>query len=134
MIMDLGVLMGNHGGSRSEEDWLKYLRERELWVTETSCYWEIVNPTISTWNWDFPHLNSKEQCLRITGQMEDTHGQGSIATMEELDNIERYAWWTIWNKNDIKSHFLTYKSGELTPTGKGYLKHQDGQNVSWNTT
>ena len=128
MIMDLGVLMGNHGG-RSEEDWLKYLRERELWVTETSCYWERVNPTTSTWNWDFPHLNSKEQCLRITGQMEDTHGQGSIATMEELDNIERYAWWTIWNKNDIKSHFLTYKSGELTPTGKGYLKHQDGQNV-----
>ena len=31
MIMALGVLMGNHG-DRSEEDWSKYLREREFWV------------------------------------------------------------------------------------------------------
>jgi hypothetical protein len=61
--------------------------------------------------------------------MEDTHGQGSIATMEELDNIGRCAWWTTWNKNDIKPHYLTYKSGELTTTGKGYQNHQYGQNV-----
>jgi hypothetical protein len=83
----IGVLMGNHGG-RSKEDWLHYLRERELWFAETSCYWEtaIWNPTTSSnWNWAFPRPNSKEQCLRITGQMkQDTHGQGSIATLEEL--------------------------------------------------
>ena len=49
--------------------------------------------------------------------------------MEKLDNIERYAWWTIWNKKDIKPHYLTYKSGELTPTSNGYLKHRDGPKV-----
>jgi len=128
MIMALGDLMGDYGG-RSNKKWLYYLRQRELWVTETSCYWETINPTTSNWNFEFPHLNSNEQCLRITGQMEDTHGKGSIATMEELDNIERYAWWTTWHPNEKKTQYLTYESGELTPTGKGYLKHNDGAKV-----
>jgi len=63
--------------------------------------------------------------LRITGQMEATHGRGSLVKMEEMDNIERYSMWTTWNKQ-IKPNYLVDKSGKhLTPLGKAYLNPGD---------
>jgi len=121
MIIGLLANLGDYGGN----NWSEYIRSRNLWVTETNCYWEEVNPTPDKWTYEFPHPDSKEQCLRITGQMEDTHGQGSIATMEEITNIERYSLWTTWNKQ-IKPNYLVYKSGKhLTPLGKAYLNPGD---------
>ena len=122
MIESLILKMENYcPGEGNCPDWAAYLRSRELWVTETNCYWETIDPTLTNFNFEYPHASSKEQCLRTTGQMQDTHGNGSIAKMEELDNIERYAWWTTFNDKQIKPQYLTYKDGQLTPTGKAYL-------------
>ena len=56
LIMKLhGQKLGNYGGNG---DWLNYIRSRKLWITETNCFWESTTP----------HLDSREQCLRITGQ------------------------------------------------------------------
>jgi len=49
---------------------------------------------------------------------------GSIAKMETMDHIDRYAWWTTWN-HQIKPNYLTYKSGQLTPIGRAYLNPGD---------
>lgn len=109
LISLLKSKLGDYGGKKSKQ-WERYLELRDLWVTETNCYWESIAP----------HPNSKEQCLRITGQMPGSHGMGSIAKMEAIDNIERYSWWTTWNAQ-IKPNYLTYKSGKLTPVAHGYL-------------
>jgi len=112
-----------------KSDWDVYVRARDIWVTETNCYWEeedITRP--GAWTWEPPHANSKEQCLYITGQKQDTHGIGSLAYIEQMINVERYSLWTTWNKQ-IKPNYLTYKSGKyLTPLGKAYLNIGD-QNV-----
>jgi hypothetical protein len=121
MITGLIENLGDYGG---KTDWPAYVRGRGLWVTETNCYWEEVDPTPDKWQFEFPHPNSKEQCLRITGQMQATHGMGSVAKMDQMDNIERYSLWTTWNKQ-IKPNYLAYKSGKLTPLGQGYLNIGD---------
>lgn len=96
-------------------DWEDYLQRRSLWITETNCYWESTKP----------HLDSRKQCLRITGQKQKTHGNGSIAAMERLANIERYAWWTSWD-DQSKPNFQIYRfSNQLTPAGRGYLRPGD---------
>jgi len=120
MIESLITNMGDYCAEDDCPDWSAYVRDRELWVTETNCYWETKDPTPTNWIFEYPHASSKEQCMRTTGQMSATHGGGSIAKMEELDNIERYAWWTTWN-DQIKPNYLTYKDGQLTPVGKAYL-------------
>jgi hypothetical protein len=108
-------LIANLGVFGEKNNWKEYILDRKLWVTETSCYWENKNP----------HPDSKEQCLRITGQMEATHGRGSLVKMEEMENIERYSLWTTWNEQ-IKPNYLVYKSGKhLTPLGKAYLNPGD---------
>uniref|UniRef100_A0A7S3VFA0 Asl1-like glycosyl hydrolase catalytic domain-containing protein n=1 Tax=Chaetoceros debilis TaxID=122233 RepID=A0A7S3VFA0_9STRA len=107
LITGLAQQLGNYGG---KNDWLAYLRNRDLWVTETNCFWES----------DAPHHDSKEQCLRATGQKWQTHGSGHLAKMNKMANVERYAWWTVWNIQ-TKPNYLTYRNGQLTPIGKAYL-------------
>ena len=102
--------MGNYGG-KNESEWRQFLQNRDLWVTETNCYWEKL---------ELKHPDSKEQCLRITGQLPESHGAGSVALMEQASHIERYSWWTTWNPQ-LKPNYLTYKSGQLTPIGRGYF-------------
>jgi hypothetical protein len=100
-------------------NWYRYMYDRELWVTETNCYWETVNdnPDATYSEKNLPHLTSEEQYLRITGQKEDTHGAGSIVAMNNIGKIERYSLWKMWTK----TNYLTYKDGQLTPLGRGYL-------------
>jgi hypothetical protein len=108
-------LIANLGDFGEKNNWKEYILDRKLWVTETSCYWEEVNP----------HPDSKKECLSITGQMEATHGRGSLVKMEEMENIERYSLWTTWNKQ-TKYNYLVDKSGKhLTPLGKAYLNPGD---------
>ena len=102
--------MGSYG---NEKNWSAYIRSRPLWVTETSCYHEPSELGLS-------QPSNKESCLRITGKKGSSHGIGSIATIEEVDIFERYAWWTTWNI-DLKPHYLTYFDGQLTPLGKALL-------------
>ena len=99
--------------------WGNYLKSRPLWVTETNCYWEVLEIGDR-----YPHPDSKGQCERTAGKLELSHGQGSIATMEELSTVERYSWWTLWNPQ-IKPNMLTYKEGQLTPAGRAYLNPGD---------
>jgi hypothetical protein len=40
--------------------------------------------------------------------------------MNEMANVERYAWWTVWHET-TKPNYLTYFDGQLTPIGKAYL-------------
>ena len=44
--------------------------------------------------------------------------------MEDLESIEPYSWWTLWNPQ-VKPNMLTYKAGQLTPAGKGYMNPGD---------
>ena len=118
LMRGLTAELGKYGGKK---DWDKYLRGRAIWVTETNCYWEVLDNQLR----GFPHPSSKEQCLRVTGQKPDTHGKGSLATMEELDNIERYAWWTTWNPFQFKPNYLTYADGQLSPVGRAYMRPGD---------
>ena len=105
--------LGTYGGKKN---WGEYVRSRDIWVTETNCYWENrLHAMLGD-----PHPSSKEQCLRVTGQKQETHGKGSLVTMEGLDNIERYAWWTMWSKQ-IKPNYVTYEGGHLSPIGRAYL-------------
>ena len=110
----MGEELGTYGGKL---DWMDYLLARPLWVAETNCYWEQFFEGV-------PHSDSKKQCLRISGQLPDTHGAGSLSKMENSDNFERYAWWTTWNKQ-LKPNYLTYFDGGLTPVGKAYLNPGD---------
>ena len=114
LVIKLSTRLEGYGG---KSDWSDYIRSRNLWVTETSCYHD-------TLDLGWPHPSSNDQCLRITGQKQDTHGMGSVKKMEELDNIERYAWWTVWNPQ-IRPHYLTYLDGQLTPVGRAYLSPGD---------
>ncbi|KAL9185522.1 hypothetical protein ACHAXT_003299 [Thalassiosira profunda] len=102
-------LKNNLGGK-----WSKYLKARPLWITETNCYWEVLDIGDR-----YPHPDSKGQCERTAGKLQSSHGQGSIATMEEMVEVERYSWWTLWNPQ-IKPNMLTYKAGQLTPAGRAY--------------
>ena len=76
----LASALGGHGGY----DWSAYVAARPFWVTETNCNWE---------GGGFP--GAVETCLRASGRQPSTHGRGSIATMNELDEISTYSWWTL---------------------------------------
>jgi len=121
-------LIDRLGGYGDKLDWDIYVRSRDIWVTETNCYWEMygnLENDDNVWNWEPPHANSKEQCLYITGQEQDTHGIGSLAYIEQMINVERYSLWTTWNKQ-IKPNYLIYNSGNhLTPLGKAFLNIGD---------
>jgi hypothetical protein len=122
MITRLIAKLGDFGGKKN---WTEYILDRKLWVTETNCYWEEVIPNPESDAFSYPHPDSKGQCLRITGQMEATHGRGSLVKMEEMENIERYSLWTSWNPQ-IKPNYLVDKSGKhLTPLGRAYLNPGD---------
>ena len=114
LMKGLTKQLGKYGG---KQDWGKYVRSRDIWVTETNCYWESNRKRL-------PKPGSKEQCLRITGQKPRTHGIGSLATMEQLPNIERYAWWTMWNQQ-VKPNYLAYFDGQLSPIGRAYMRPGD---------
>jgi len=114
--------LGEYGGKK---DWKEYLQSKPFWVTETSCYHDM--PDLSKpGTYERPHASSKEMCLRISGQRPKTYGIGSIATMERLDTIDRYAFWTTWSpKKKLKPVNLTYKDGTITPVGRAYLNPGD---------
>jgi hypothetical protein len=108
------LLIEEPGSYGDEKDWSQYIRSRNLWVTETSCYHEPSELV------GLSQPSNKESCLRITGKKKLSHGIGSIATIEEVKKFERYAWWTTWN-TELKPHYLTYLDGQLTPIGKALL-------------
>lgn len=114
LMKKLTAELGTYGG---KNDWDVYVRSRDIWVTETNCYWENNKK-------GYAKPSSKEQCLRITGQKSSTHGMGSLAKMEELNNIERYSWWTMWNE-ELKPNYLAYFDGQISPIGRAYTNPGD---------
>mmetsp|Transcript_9528 Transcript_9528/g.14283 ORF Transcript_9528/g.14283 Transcript_9528/m.14283 type:complete len:632 (-) Transcript_9528:110-2005(-) len=113
IITNLSNSMGTYGG-KDKNYWSSYFQNRALWVTEMNCYWES----------EAPHLDSREQCLRITGQKWQTYGSGPLVKINSMENIERYAWWDTWHP-EIKPNYLTYLGGQLTPIGRGYMSPGD---------
>jgi hypothetical protein len=113
IITKLSNSMGTYGG-KDRNYWTIYFQNRALWVTEMNCFWES----------EAPHLDNREQCLRITGQKWQTHGSGPLVKINTMDNIERYAWWDTWH-SEIKPNYLTYLGGQLTPVGRGYVSPGD---------
>lgn len=96
-------LVGFIGKAYGGKDWKKYVANRKVWVTETHCGRANINLLGSS---------SDEICRKITGQ-EQGYGRGSIAAMEDLPQIERYAWWTTFTNNNIhhaySNNYLTYE-------------------------
>lgn len=122
----ISSLLEHMEGYRDRTDWKEYfMNRRKLWITETSCMWDIMNIKDKNRKFRLPYASSKEQCEQITGKKPDLYGKGSLTAMESLDSIERYAWWTLWNPTLLKPHYLTTKNGALTPVGRGFLNPGD---------
>ena len=101
-----------------KKDWEAYFSTRRFWVTETNCNWEH--------GWEHEALpDGTEQCLRASGGRPSSHGQGSIATLNELADIEAYAWWTV--TNDHRPGTKQYNArmmdlqGHLLPPGRAVM-------------
>ena len=86
-------------------DWTQYLQARRFWVTETNCNWE-----------DDSMPDGTEQCHRASGGRPSSHGQGSLATMNEIDEIAGYSWWTITNSYDQGSKQYNARITDLDGT------------------
>ena len=71
--------------------WNAFLSTRRFWVTETNCNWEYDDGRNK---WADPP-DGIESCRRLSGQRPHTHGHGSITTINELQDVAAYAWWTI---------------------------------------
>merc|ERR1712046_332705 len=82
--------------------WNPYFDTVKLWVTEHSCNGDPAFETGSGGS-----VLSIEQCRRITGQS-CAHGQGSVRTMLEMENIERFSWFTL--RGDARLDHPNYNS------------------------
>jgi hypothetical protein len=100
--------LGGYGG----HDWAGFVNSRPLWITETNC------------NWDGDTPGSKEQCQRISGRGAKEFGQGSIRTLNQLESVDRYAWWNTFQSNTTRAMTLNARlvdaNGTLTPVGRAY--------------
>lgn len=96
-------LVGFIGKWYKNKDWSKYVANRKVWVTETHCG-RASNDLLGS--------SSNEICKKITGQVQG-YSRGSIAAIEDLPKIERYAWWTAFTNNSdqhaYSNNFLTYE-------------------------
>jgi len=102
------------------KDWRKFMTDRPIWVTEHNC----------NWDGDMPEANPDEQCARITGQREDTHGKGSVRVYTDSPAVDRFYWWNTWNPNKKQRHKteisrLTEDDGELTAQGRAIVANLD---------
>merc|ERR1712046_133738 len=82
--------------------WNPYFDTVKLWVTEHSCNGDPAYETGKGGS-----VLSREQCRRITGQS-CAHGQGSVRTMLEMENIERFSWFTL--RGDARLDHPNYNS------------------------
>ena len=102
--------MDGYGG----KDWEAYFGARRFWVTETNCNWE---------DDDLP--DGTEQCLRASGGKPSSHGQGSIATLNELADVEAYSWWTLTNEHSPGTKQYNARmvdlQGRLLPPGRAVV-------------
>ena len=119
------------------KDWSSYVDTRPIWVTETNC----------NGDYGFPHTHEiyrSEQCARITGQRADDEcgneaaygkvdtkcGIGSLAALEQMENIARVSWWNTWqtNKKNVTATFnamLVSATGHLYPAGRAIVNGLD---------
>eukprot|EP00483_Globobulimina_turgida_P000142 UN00142 len=107
----LKALMGQYGG----KNWVKWIDSRPIWVTETNCFWESVNPNPS----------NIEQCKAITRQSHK-HGVGSLQFFAASERIERFAWWTTTVSYPVKTQLLIdYETRSINPAGFAYMRPYD---------
>lgn len=124
-------LMKNYGG----RNWQDYIMGRKIWVTETTCNWDL--DFVSEKNQNRFVRSNTESCLRATGQREG-FGEGSLKTIYEAsdNDIARFAWWTNYldpfknsdvseitdsSQNRIAASRLFDDFYELTPIGRAYF-------------
>lgn len=95
----------------TKDEWLRYLGDRPLWVTEFNCNNDKVkgnycsDERLDCISWVLPSY--EEQCERLTGQAQPQRkhgkftiwGEGVVRWLEDAPNVERWAWWTIYGGN-----------------------------------
>lgn len=110
-----------------QDFWRAFLQGRHFWVTETNCNWE--NGDKSS---DMP--DGVETCERASGGRSSTHGRGSIALMNEIEEIDRWAWWTVSTRAKPGTrHYnarVADERGCLLGPGKALYAANAGQPVS----
>lgn len=76
------------------EMWDEFVRSRKVWITETSCNEEYRAGTLTS---------PQQVCERMTGTTsEEGWGSGSLGAINNLDRIERYAWWSTYlDRSDV---------------------------------
>jgi len=82
--------------------WEPYFNEVKLWVTETSCSGDLDFDKRNTGVTNLPETPTAQQsCKDITAQS-CNHGKGSVQTILDLDNIERFSWFTLFPNPPLK--------------------------------
>ena len=106
---DLLRRLGSYGG----KDWSSWLSSQEIWVSETSCFWED----------EQAHPNSVEHCKSITSQKAASHGMGSLQWLQKNARITRYAWWTVVFTDPAmaQSYMLDTGLRRITPAGAAVM-------------
>lgn len=85
-----------YGDALASEFWDPYFDEVKLWVTETSCSGDLKYDRVNKNTPNLPASPTAEQaCMDLTGQ-ECHHKDGSVAALLDMDNIERFSWFTLF--------------------------------------
>lgn len=90
--------MGDYGG-RSNQEWSDYFAKQDVWVTATNC-----NNDEDSKMKKGVGQGTLDQCNRAIGNKKDTHGQGGVKTIAEIDRIKRVSWYLTYNKRRDAKH------------------------------
>ena len=78
MKADLKGLLATTATTRSEETWNGWVNVRPVWVSETSCNWDVTDEALKP--------DNVESCLRASGQTSASgYGDGSMAALDRVD-------------------------------------------------
>jgi len=88
-------------GDEWDDEIADWVETTPVWLTETTCDgdvkykdYPIQADTGKEWKdpWDYGKAPYDQQCMRATGQLPESHGEGLINYLIESPTIERYAW------------------------------------------
>lgn len=99
-----------------------FFDETPVWLTEFSCaadgnYAEYPNGFADP----FPYGQAPydEQCRRASGQVRESHGEGVIKTLTDMDEMERFAWYGLVVAADAGDTYVG--TGNAVITGDGVV-------------